>query len=233
IFLHESHEQPLLLVVEDLHWVDAATQQLLNRLVSAFPAARIMLLVTSRPGDEHRFDDRTYYTPLRLQPLALTGVNHLLLALLGNDASLEPVKQTLIERTQGNPFFLEESVQALAEVGTLTGLRGAYWLARAVEALDVPPSVQALLATRIDRLASEDKQLLQAAAVIGKDVRAGLLRQIADATELEFQSSLTRLQAGEFLYETRPFPELEYTFKHVLTQEVVYAGLLKERRREL
>src|SRR5262249_54960466 len=149
------------------------------------------------------------------------------------DASLEPVKRTLIERTQGNPFFLEESVQALAEVGTLTGPRGAYRLARTVEALHVPPSVQALLATRIDRLASEDKQLIQAAAVIGKDVAASLLRQIADVTELELQSSLTRLQAGEFLYETSSFPELEYTFKHVLTQEVVYAGLLMERRREL
>jgi tetratricopeptide (TPR) repeat protein len=233
IFLQESREQPLLLVVEDLHWVDAATQQFLGRLVSAFPTARIMLLVTSRPGHEHDFDERTYYTPLHLHPLAPTSADDLLLALFGNDASLEPVKHALIERTQGNPFFLEESVQALAEVGVLIGPRGACRLAREVEAIDVPPSVQALLAARVDRLASSDKQLLQAAAVIGKDVRVGLLRQIADVTEQELQSRLASLQAGEFLYETHSFPELEYTFKHVLTQEVVYAGLLRERRRAL
>jgi len=102
-----------------------------------------------------------------------------------------------------------------------------------VEAIDVPASVQALLAARVDRLASADKELLQAAAVIGKDVRVGLLRQIADLTEQELQSRLASLQAGEFLYETHSFPEPEYTFKHVLTQEVVYAGLLKERRQAL
>ena len=116
IFLQESRERPLLLVVEDLHWADVATQQLLDRLVSAFPTARIMLLVTSRPGHEPDFGDMTYYTPLRLHPLAPTGADDLLLGLLGNDASLGPVKRALIERTQGNPFFLEESVQALAEV---------------------------------------------------------------------------------------------------------------------
>ena len=233
IFLQESRERPLLLVVEDLHWVDVATQQLLDRLVSAFPTARIMLLVTSRPGHEPDFGDRTYYTPLRLHPLAPTGADDLLLGLLGNDASLGPVKRALIERTQGNPFFLEESVQALAEVGVLIGPRGARRSTRAVEAIDVPASVQALLAARVDRLASADKELLQAAAVIGKDVRVGLLRQIADLTEQELQSRLASLQAGEFLYETHSFPEPEYTFKHVLTQEVVYAGLLKERRQAL
>src|SRR5262249_38726303 len=161
----------------DLHWVDAATQQLLNRLVSAFPTARIMLLVTSRPGHEHDFDDRTYYTPLRLHPLAPTGADDLLRELLGNDASLEPVKQVLIERTRGTPFFLEESLQAFAEAGIMVGLRGACRLAREVGTIDVPPSVQPLLATRVDRLESADKQLLQAAAVIGKDVHAGLLQR--------------------------------------------------------
>src|SRR5204862_6055392 len=139
----------------------------------------------------------------------------------------------LFAQTGGNPFFLEESVRALVETAALAGERGAYRLTRPVEQLKIPATVQAILAARIDRLAPEAKRLLQAAAVIGKDVPMPLLLAIADAPEPEVRAELTRLQAAEFLYETRLFPDLEYTFKHALTHEVAYGGLLPERHRAL
>jgi tetratricopeptide (TPR) repeat protein len=146
---------------------------------------------------------------------------------------LNPLRQLLIERTEANPLFLEESVRALVETAALAGERGAYRLTRPVEYLTIPGTVQAILAARIDRLAPEAKRLLQTAAVIGKDVPMPLLLAIADAPEHEVRAELTRLQAAEFLYETRLFPDLEYTFKHALTHDVAYVGLLHDRQRAL
>ncbi len=157
----------------------------------------------------------------------------LLRALLGEHADLEPIKRLLVERTEGVPFFLEESVRTLVETGALAGERGDYRLARPFDTIQVPATVQAILAARIDRLPPEDKTLLQTAAVIGKDVPFALLQAISEMPEEALRDGLGRLQAAEFLYETALFPELEYTFKHALTQEVAYGGLLQERRRAL
>src|SRR5262249_23136809 len=142
-------------------------------------------------------------------------------------------KRLWIGRTQGNPFFLEESVRALVETHELAGERGAYQLAGQIQHLELPATAQAILAARIDRLAPDDKRLLQAAAVLGKDAPIALLQAIAEEPEDSIRHSLTRLQAAEFLYEVRLFPELEYTFKHALTHEVTYGGLLNDRRRSL
>ena len=144
-----------------------------------------------------------------------------------------PSRRILIERTEGNPFFLEESVRALVETRALVGERGAYRLAKALTDIQVPPTVQAILAARIDRLSPEDKRLLQSAAVIGKDVPFALLAAIAGEREEELRRGLAHLQAAEFLYEASLFPDLEYTFKHALTHEVAYGGILHERRRVL
>src|SRR5262249_33274038 len=154
-------------------------------------------------------------------------------ALLGGYAGLAPLKQLLIARTEGNPFFLEESVRTLVETGALVGERGAQRLVQPMESTQVPATVQALLAARIDRLAPEEEWLLQAAAVVGKDVPYALLRAIAGEPEERLRQRLDTLQAAEFLYETSLFPELEYTFKHALTHEVAYGSLLQERRRGL
>ena len=162
-----------------------------------------------------------------------TSAEELLQALLGDDAALQPLKHVLIERTEGNPFFLEESVRTLVESQVLVGEPGAYRLARALPTIQVPATVQAVLAARIDRLPAEDKLLLQTAAVIGKDVPFPLLQAIAELPEEALRGALTHLQAAEFLYEASLFPELEYTFKHALTQEVAYGSLLQERRRAL
>jgi class 3 adenylate cyclase/tetratricopeptide (TPR) repeat protein len=233
LLLRESQEQPLLLVFEDLHWIDAETQALLDSLVEGLPTARILLLVNYRPEYEHTWHRKTYYQQLRLDPLPPESADELLVALLGNAAELHPLKRVLIERTEGNPFFVEESVRTLVESGTLAGERGAYHLTRSFESTQVPATVQAVLAARIDRLPPEDKRLLQSAAVIGKDVPYALLHAIAELPEDALRQGLARLHAAEFLYETSLFPELEYTFKHALTHEVAYGGLLHERRRRL
>jgi tetratricopeptide (TPR) repeat protein len=157
----------------------------------------------------------------------------LLQALLGSDPSLAPLTQRLIVRTEGNPFFLEESVRTLVETGVLVGERGAYRLAQPLESLQVPATVHTVLAARIDRLPPEEKHLLQTAAVIGTDVPLPLLQVIAELPEAALHSGLAHLQAAEFLYETRLFPDQAYTFKHALTHEVAYGSLLQERRRVL
>ncbi|MBI4637541.1 MAG: tetratricopeptide repeat protein, partial [Candidatus Rokubacteria bacterium] len=157
----------------------------------------------------------------------------LLDGLLGSDPTLAPLRRLVVEWTQGNPFFIEETVRSLVETGVLAGERGAYRLTRVVQGLQVPATAQAMLAARIDRLAPEDKRLLQAAAVIGTDVPFELLQAVADEPEDRLRRGLDQLQATEFLYETRLFPDLEYSFKHALTHEVAYGGLLQDRRRAL
>jgi class 3 adenylate cyclase/tetratricopeptide (TPR) repeat protein len=231
LLLRESQEQPLLLVFEDLHWIDTETQALLDGLVDSLPTARVLLLVNYRPEYEHGWHHKSYYRELRLDPLPPEGADELLQALLGNDAELAPLKTLLIQRTEGNPFFLEESVRTLVETGALAGERGAFRLAQLLQSIQVPATVQAVLGARIDRLAPEDKRLLQCAAVIGKDVPHALLRAIAELPQDALPEGLARLQAAEFLYETSLFPDLEYTFKHALTHEVAYGTLLQERRR--
>ena len=233
VLLRESQGQPLLLVFEDLHWIDAETQALLDSLVESLPTARLLLLVNYRPEYQHGWGSKTYYTQLRLDPLPPASADEFLQALLGDDPSLEPLKRLLIARTEGNPFFLEESVRTLVETGVLVGERGAYRLAQALPTIQVPATVQAVLAARIDRLPPEEKRLLQTAAVIGTEVSFPLLRAIAELPEEALHRGLAHLQAAEFLYETHLFPEPEYTFKHALTHEVAYASLLTTRRQAL
>src|SRR5207244_2676894 len=233
IFLRESQEQPLLLVFEDLHWIDAETQALLQSLVESLPTTRILLLVNYRPEYQHGWGSKTYYAQLRLDPLAAVSADALLQVLLGDDASLQPLIHLLITRTEGNPFFLEESVRTLVETGVLIGEPGAYRLGQVLPTIQVPATVQAVLAARIDRLPPEEKRLLQTAAVIGYDVPLPLVQAIAELPEADLHRGLAHLQAAEFLYETRLFPEREFTFKHALTHEVAYGSLLQERRRAL
>ena len=232
LLLRESQVQPLLLVFEDLHWIDGETQALLDSLVESLglgpPAApgELPPRVRSTAGGARRHTPNSGSTRLPAESAA-----ELLAALLGPDPGLAPLTQMLVKR--GNPFFLEETVRTLVETGALAGERGAYRLTRPVEALQVPATVQTILAARIDRLPAEDKQLLQAAAVIGKDVPYALLAAIAEQPEEALRRGLGHLQAAEFLHETQLFPDSEYTFKHALTHEVTYGGPVQERRRAL
>jgi class 3 adenylate cyclase len=229
LLLRES--QPVLVVFEDLHWIDAETQALLDSLVESLPTARVLLLVNYRPEYQHGWGRKTYYSQLRLNALPPESSGELLSALLGDDPALEPLKRLLVRR--GNPFFIEESIRTLVETGALTRERGAFRLTRAIQAIEVPATVQVILAARIDRLPADDKQLLQTASVIGKDIPFVLLHAVAETAEDSVQRGLTHLQAAEFLYETRLFPDPEYTFKHALTHEVTYGTLLQDRRKAL
>src|SRR5215831_7901123 len=233
LLLRESEIQPLLLVFEDLHWIDSETQSILDELVESIPAAQLLLLVNYRPEYQHAWGTRTYYGQVLLDPLAAESAEQLLTALLGSNPSLEPLTRMLIARTEGNPFFLEESVRTLVEMGALTGEHGAYQMARPLSVIQVPATVQAVIAARIDRLCATDKMLLQMASVLGKDVPLGLLQAIAEIAEDELRAAIGRLRAAEFLYEVEFFPDIEFTFKHALTHQVAYGSLLQDRRRAL
>jgi len=233
LVLRESEAQPLCLVLEDLHWIDSETQECLDGLVESLPAARILLLVNYRPEYRHPWEGNQAYVQVRIDPLAPRSAEELLRALLGDDASLAPLERLLVKRTEGSPFFLEESVRALVESGVLVGERGAYRLARPVETVRVPPTVQAVLAARIDRLAPEDKRLVQCAAVIGETGPIDLLKTVADMGEDEVRDRLSRLQAAELLDEINLFLEPEFAFRHGLTCRVTYDSLLRDRRRTL
>ncbi len=233
LLFRESQVQPLVLVFEDLHWVDSETQALLDTLVQRLPTARILLLVNYRPEYRHRWTGKSWYTELRVDPLSPEGAAELLDALVGDHPTLRPLKRLLIERTEGNPFFLEESVRDLIETRILTGERGAHQLAKPVQSVQVPATVHAVLAARIDRLPLQEKQLLQTAAVIGKDVPFALLRAVAELPEEALRQGCARLQVAELLYETSGYPEPTYTFTHTLTHEVAYGTLVRSRRQAL
>ncbi len=231
LLLREAREQPLLLIFEDLHWIDGETQALLDGLVDSLGSARLLLLVNYRPEYQHAWGGKTSYSQMRLDALRAESAGELLDALLGDDPALAPLKQMLVKR--GNPFFLEETVRTLVETKALVGERGRYRLTQPVQTIQVPPTVQVMLAARIDRLAPEDKRLLQVASVVGKDVPFALLQAIAELPDEALRRGLDHLQAAEFLHETGLYPDLEHSFKHALTHDVTYSGLLQERRREL
>ena len=233
LMLRESRIQPIVLVFQDLHWTDSLSLSLLEGLLDGIPDERVLFLVSYRPDYQDDWGTRSYYRSVRLDPLPRDGIEQLLTVLLGADPSLAEVKSLLVDRAEGNPFFLEEIVQTLVETGVLSGSRGRYRSAMPMSSVQVPPQVQAVIASRIDRLAPEQKRLLQEASVIGKDVPFALLRALTGQPEPALRGSLAGLLAAEFLYETELFPDLEFTFKHALTVKVAYEGLTKERRREI
>jgi class 3 adenylate cyclase/tetratricopeptide (TPR) repeat protein len=233
LLIREAQRQPLVLIFEDLQWIDCETQALLDSLVRSLGSIRLLLLVSCRPEYRHGWADEPFYTLVRTDALQPENIAELLDALLGRDSDLRPLKKLLVARGGGNPFFLEELVRSLAEEGALTGDRGHHRLRQPIETIQVPASVQTMLAARIDRLSAQDKHLLQVAAVVGKDVPLALLQPIADLPNDALQRGVERLQSAEFLYETGLYPDAEYSFAHALTHEVTYGGMLIARRRAL
>ncbi|WGD51562.1 adenylate/guanylate cyclase domain-containing protein [Bradyrhizobium sp. CB1650] len=233
LMVRESRVKPLILLFEDLHWNDLLSIGLIDSLVEVLTDERILLLVSYRPDYQDDWRLRSHYREIDLRPFPSQAMEQLLEAVLGSEPALLNVRRPLIDRAEGNPFFLEEIVRMLVETGVLGGERGHYRLLKPFSDLQVPPHVQAVISSRIDRLAPELKSLLQEAAVVGKDVPFDLLTIVTKLSEQELRSRLAELQAGEFLYETKLFPELEFTFKHALTHEVTYESLTKERRCEI
>jgi tetratricopeptide (TPR) repeat protein len=230
LLVRESQNQPLCLVIEDMHWIDAETQTFLEMLLESIPAARVLLLVNYRPEYENRWTEKSYFSVLRIDPLAAGCADELLDALLGSDTELLPIKKKLIEATQGNPLFLEECVRSLIESGLLDQASGHARPAGSLPADFIPGTIGALLAARIDRLRPELKELLQCAAVIGNDIKEALLEAVSGIAQPDLRRAIQDLQVAEFLYEKAPFPETEYAFKHAMTREVAYASLLRERK---
>ena len=232
ILLRESINQPLMVIFEDLHWIDSETQALLDLLVDAIANARFLLLVNYRPEYRHEWGSRTHYTQLRLDPLGRESAEEMLSALLGDAKDLIAVKHVIIERTQGTPFFMEEMVQALYEEGVLQR-NGTVKLAQPISAIKIPPTVQAVLASRIDRLAPADKELLQTLAVLGREFSLNLVQRVSTKSSNKLEQVLSHLQLSEFSNEQPAVNDIEYSFKHALTQEVAYNSVLSERRKLL
>ncbi|MBI3795517.1 MAG: AAA family ATPase, partial [Deltaproteobacteria bacterium] len=239
LFMRESLNQPLLLIFEDLHWIDTETQGFLDTLSESVASAKILLLTNYRPEYRHEWGQKTYYTQLRLAPLGKAEAEEFLDALLGTTVEatgrspLHTLKQLILEKTEGTPFFMEEVVQTLVEERVLTGERGNYRLETTPTALQISPTVQGVIAARIDRLGAAEKELLQQLAVIGREFPLSLVREVVPQAEEALYRLLSSLQSKEFLYEQPAFPEVEYIFKHALTQEVAYNSLLQERRKVL
>ena len=226
-----SRERPLLIILEDLHWVDSETQAVLDTLVDGLQGLALLMLVTCRPEFRHDWTGRSGFSVVRLDPLPAASTERLLQHLLGDHPSLRQAYGLLADRTAGTPLFVEETVRALAGSGTLIGTLGAYRLEQEIGQVQIPDSVQGVLAARIDRLPQQSKGLLQAAAVVGIEVPDALLRAIANLSEEDYDEAVATLQAAELFYEIRHLPEVEYSFKHALTQEVAYNSLLREQKR--
>jgi class 3 adenylate cyclase/tetratricopeptide (TPR) repeat protein len=231
--VRESQRQNLMLVFEDLHWIDHETQAFLEGLIDSLALAHILLLVNYRPEYNHSWSEKSYYTQLRVDPLRKSSAEELLSNLLGTNRDLAPLKELLLKRTEGNPFFAEESVRSLVEAGVVTGEKGAYRPGLKIDDLVIPSTVQNVVADRIDRLCIEEKHLLQTAAVIGVIVPFGLLRVVAELPDDKLYQYLAHLQTAEFIYESNLFPELEYSFRHALTNEVAYGALVHQRKTQL
>jgi class 3 adenylate cyclase/predicted ATPase len=232
LLLRESINQPLIVVFEDLHWIDSETQAFLNLLADSIGTARILLMVNYRPEYRHEWSAKSYYGQLRLDPLGGESAEGLLDAIIGKDSGLADLKRLVITRTEGNPFFMEETVQAMFEGGVLVR-NGKVSLAQPLSAITIPPSVRGILAARIDRLPASHKDLLQTLSIIGKEFPLRLVRSVLDKSEDEIVPMMSELQLGEFIYEQPAFPDIEYVFKHALTQEVAYGSVLVERRKAI
>jgi class 3 adenylate cyclase/tetratricopeptide (TPR) repeat protein len=279
ILIRESLSQPLIVIFEDLHWIDSETQALLNMIVDGLATVRILLAVNYRPEYHHQWGNKTYYTQLRLDPLGRESADEMLAALLAlpapGDASaganaerarpeaplaegslvrmsrsperskgetqeervrvpdgIKALQRVIVERTEGNPFFMEEMVQALFEQGVLLR-NGGVKLAKQLDEVRIPATVQAILASRIDRLAAPEKELLQILAVLGREFPLALVQRVAGRADDELEQMLSVLQLAEFIYEQPTMDDREYTFKHTLTQEVAYGSMLAGRRRSL
>ena len=219
------------ILIEDLHWIDAGSDNFLETMwVDAVAGTPTVLLVNFRPEYRASWMQKSFYRQIPLTPLGPAAIRELLDDLLGTDPSIDGLAETIHARTGGNPFYAEEVIQSLIESGKLEGVRGSYRLIEPVETIEVPGTVQSLLASRIDRLSERDKQVLQTAAVIGKEFASPLLEEVADLPKPDLKAALEQLKQGEFVYEQSLYPVAEYAFKHPLTQEVALGSQLQSRR---
>jgi predicted ATPase len=228
-----SEQEILIMLVEDLHWFDPQSEAFLEQLIESYPGSRTLVLTNFRPEFSARWMRHSYYRQVPLPALGGTAVSELLGGLLGVHPSLAALPGFVQERTDGNPFFVEEVIRALVEDGTLDGGPGRFRLTRPLREVQVPASVQAVLAARIDRLPAGQKSILQTAAVIGRTFNPAVLAVVSRSTGAALEDMLSALCAAELLQETGQDPQGEFRFWHPLTQEVAYGSLLLQRRGRL
>jgi class 3 adenylate cyclase/tetratricopeptide (TPR) repeat protein len=228
-----SEREPTVVLLDDLHWIDPGSDEFLAHAVDATQGHRTLMLVNFRPEYRASWMTKSYYRQIPLQPLGREAIGLLLDDLVGSHSSVRSLPERVYARTGGNPFFVEEVVQSLVEGGSLEGSRGAYRLVAPIETLEIPATVQNVLAARVDRLAEREKQLLQTASVIEKEFPESILKRVSELPASDLAEALAALVQGEFLLEKALYPEAEYAFKHPLTQEVAYRSLLGERRARL
>jgi predicted ATPase/class 3 adenylate cyclase len=232
ITLQGSRVRPIVMVIEDLHWIDQASEEFLKFLADSLAAAAVVLILTYRPGYSQPFGDRTYYSRIALHPLSEDESSRVARALLETSDLPEEVRAIVARKAEGNPFFVEEIVRALVETGALRRDDGRYVLARSPGDIHIPDTINDVIMARIDRLAEAPKRTLQVASVIGREFALRLLKRISDVRE-QVERCLADLQTLEFVYATALFPDAEYIFKHALTHDVAYASILHAQRREL
>jgi tetratricopeptide (TPR) repeat protein len=225
--------RPHVVVLEDMHWCDAATEDWLVRLADSIAAKRALILLTCRPGYRPPAGDRSFHTGLALSTLSDSDTVRIAQGLLASDDLAPELQALIVDKAEGNPFFVEELMRSLLEAGALRRDGGRIVMAGAGDRLAVPDTIEATILARVQRLDGAARRLLEVAAVIGRTVPFPLLRAVTGLEEEVLGAGLRRLQAAEFLYETRTFPEPEHTFKHALTQDVAYGSLAPDQRRAL
>ncbi len=232
LLTQESGPQPLLVIIEDLHWIDEQTEEALVSLVDVVAGAPILLVLTHRPGYTHRLGDRSYYNRLALRHLAPQDSAAMAGQVLRGATLPSALAQFIVSKAEGNPFFIEEVTKSLVETGVLRRSNGSYVLDQPIEQVVVPNTIQEVILSRIDRLDVEARQAIQLASVIGREFTVRLLNRISDVGA-ELEIALGELKGLELIYEKAYYPELSYMFKHALTHEVALSTLLVEKRRAL
>jgi class 3 adenylate cyclase/tetratricopeptide (TPR) repeat protein len=232
IIIRLSQEKPLVLAVEDLHWIDKTSEEFLNYFIDWIAQSPILLVLLYRPEYTHRWGSKSYYSKIGLDHLTTESSTDLVAAILEGGKVAPELKQFILNRAVGNPLFIEEFTHSLLESGTIQKKSNRFILSRKADEIQVPDTIQGMIAARLDRLEETPKRIVQVASVIGRGFAFRILQTITGMSE-ELKAYLLNLQGLEFIYEKRLFPELEYIFKHALTQEVAYGSLLTRRRREI
>ena len=232
LFLSTSKEKPLIIFVDDLHWMDRSSEEFLGYFIDAISQNRILLVLLYRPEYTPPWANRSYFSQIGLGKLKRKSVVELTSAVLEDVAVDGGLEQLILKQCGGNPLFVEEFIHSLLENNYIRRKNDQFVLVRELHDIKIPHTIHGILATRIDRLDDRLKQVIQAASAIGHDFSYRVLQTVTGMGE-ELKSYLDKLQHLEFIYEREAFPELNYTFKHALIQEVAYSSLLLKRRIEL
>lgn len=232
LLIRISFEKPLIIAFEDIHWIDKTTEEFIDHLIGSLANNRIMLILLYRPEYNHQWGSRSYYNRVRMNQLGSEASTELVKAILEGGENIPEISDLILKRSDGNPLFIEEFTHSLLENGTIRKMEGGYILIRKVSDIQIPDTLHGIIAARMDRLEENLKRTMQVASVIGRDFAFRILQTITDMRE-QLKGYLLNLQGLEFVYEKTLFPELEYIFKHAITQEVAYNSLLLKRRKQI